>query len=46
MGLGQAGGRVENVGTGRTIGRGRRGGVYMLKMLIPDAAAPFRRQGA
>ena len=44
--LGHTEGRVKNLVTGRTIALERRGGVYILKMLIPDAAAPFRRQGA
>ncbi len=46
--LGPTEGRVKNLTTGRTIALERRGGVYILKMFIPDAAAPlpFRRQGA
>jgi hypothetical protein len=37
-----------NLKTGRTIALERRGGVYIMKMFIPDAAAPlpFGRQGA
>ncbi len=47
-GLGRAGGRVVSLSTGRSIALERRGGVYILKMFIADAAAPlpFRRQGA
>jgi hypothetical protein len=46
--LGHAAGLVKNIATGRTIALERRGGVYILKMFIPDPAAalPFRRQGA
>jgi hypothetical protein len=46
--LGHTDGRVVNLSTGRTIALERRGGVYILKMFIADAAAPlpFRRQGA
>ncbi len=46
--LGHTEGRVVNLTTGRTIALERRGGVYIMKMFIPDAAAPlpFRRQGA
>jgi hypothetical protein len=46
--LGHASGLVKNIATGRTIALERRGGVYILKMFIPDPAAalPFRRQGA
>ena len=46
--LGQSDGRVVSLSTGRSIARERRGGVYILKMFIADAAAPtpFRRQGA
>jgi hypothetical protein len=46
--LGHADGRVVNIQTGRSIALQRRGGVYIMKMFLPDAAAqlPFRRQGA
>ncbi len=46
--LGHAEGRVVSLSTGRSIALERRGGVYILKMFIADAAAPlpFRRQGA
>jgi len=44
--LGEKEGRVKNIATGRTIALERRGGVYILKMLIPEHAAPFGRQGA
>jgi len=46
--LGHTDGRVVNLHTGREIALERRGGVYILKMFIPDAAVqlPFRRQGA
>ena len=46
--LGHTDGRVVNLSTGRTIALERRGGVYILKMFMPDGAAPmpFRRQGA
>jgi hypothetical protein len=46
--LGHTAGCVKNLSTGRSIALERRGGVYILKMFIPDAAAPlpFRRQGA
>ena len=46
--LGHAEGRIVNLSTGRSIALERRGGVYILKMFIADAAAPlpFRRQGA
>ena len=45
--LGHTSGRVVNIKTGRAIALERRGGVYILKMFIPDAAPlPFRRQGA
>jgi hypothetical protein len=46
--LGHTDGRVVNLSTGRTIALERRGGVYILRMFIADAAAPlpFRRQGA
>jgi hypothetical protein len=46
--LGDSDGNVVNLKTGRTIALERRGGVYIMKMFIPDAAAPlpFGRQGA
>ncbi len=46
--LGHADGRIVNLTTGRFIALERRGGVYILKMYIADAAAPmpFQRQGA
>jgi hypothetical protein len=46
--LGHTDGRVVNTTTGKTIALERRGGVYILRMFIADAAAPlpFRRQGA
>ncbi len=46
--LGDTDGHIVNTSTGRTIGLERRGGVYIMKMFIPDAAAPlpFGRQGA
>ncbi len=46
--LGHTDGRVISLSTGRSIALERRGGVYILKMFIADAAAPlpFRRQGA
>jgi hypothetical protein len=46
--LGHTDGRVINTTTGRSIALERRGGVYILKMYIADAAAPmpFQRQGA
>jgi hypothetical protein len=46
--LGHTAGSIKNTSTGRSIALERRGGVYILKMFIPDAAAtlPFRRQGA
>jgi hypothetical protein len=39
---------VVNLKTGRTIALERRNGVYVMRMFIPDAAAPlpFGRQGA
>ncbi len=48
VGLGHAGGRIVSLTTGRKIELERRGGVYILKMFIADAAAPrpFHRQGA
>ena len=46
--LGHASGRVVNLKTGRTIALERRGGVYIMRMYLADAAAPapFRRQGS
>jgi hypothetical protein len=46
--LGDTDGNVVNLKTGRSIALERRGGVYIMKMFIPDAAAPlpFGRQGA
>ncbi len=45
--LGDSDGNVVNLKTGRTIALERRGGVYIMKMFIPDAAPlPFGRQGA
>jgi hypothetical protein len=46
--LGHAEGRIVNLTTGRSIALERRGGVYILRMFIADAAAqlPFHRQGA
>jgi hypothetical protein len=46
--LGDKGGRVVNLTTGRAIALERRGGVYILKMYLADGVspAPFRRQGA
>ena len=47
--FGDAEGSIVNRTTGRTIALERRGGIYILKMWIPDAAAappPFGRQGA
>jgi hypothetical protein len=46
--LGHTDGTVVNLTTGRSIALERRGGVYVMKMFIADAAAPlpFRRQGA
>ena len=46
--LGDSDGKVVNLITGRSIGLERRGGVYIMRMFIPDAAAPlpFGRQGA
>jgi hypothetical protein len=46
--LGHTAGSVKNLSTGRTIALERRGGVYILKMFVPDAVAklPFGRQGA
>ncbi len=46
--LGDTDGHIVNKSTGRTIALERRGGVYIMRMFIPDAAAPlpFGRQGA
>ncbi len=46
--LGDKGGQIVNIVTGRTIALERRGRIYVMKMFIPEAAAqqPFRRQGA
>jgi hypothetical protein len=46
--LGDTDGNVVNLQTGRTIALERRGGVYIMKMWIPDAVVPlpFGRQGA
>jgi hypothetical protein len=46
--LGHTDGRIVNTTTGKTIALERRGGVYILRMFIANAAAPlpFRRQGA
>jgi hypothetical protein len=45
--LGHTDGRVVNLETGRSIALERRGGVYIMRMFLPDAAPqPFRRQGA
>ena len=46
--LGDTDGNVVNLATGRSIALERRGGVYIMKMWVPDAAAPppFGRQGA
>jgi hypothetical protein len=45
--LGHTSGRVVNLTTGRAIALERRGGVYIMRMFIADAAPlPFRRQGA
>jgi hypothetical protein len=46
--LGHTEGRIVNNATGRSIALERRGGVYILRMFIADAAAPlpFGRQGA
>ena len=46
--LGHTEGRIVNNTTGRSIALERRGGVYILRMFIADAAAPlpFGRQGA
>jgi hypothetical protein len=41
-------GTVVNIKTGRSIALERRGGIYIMKMWVPDAATPppFGRQGA
>ncbi len=46
--MGGSGGRIVNLTTGRTIALEKRGGVYLLKMLVVtgEPPAPFRRQGA
>ncbi len=47
--FGDTDGNIVNRTTGRAIALERRGGVYIMKMWIPDPAAaplPFRRQGA
>jgi hypothetical protein len=46
--FGDTSGSVVNRTTGRSIALTRRGGIYIMRMWIPDAAArlPFRRQGA
>jgi hypothetical protein len=46
--LGDEGGRVVNLKTGREISLERRGGVYIMRMFVADGAAPkpFTRQGA
>jgi hypothetical protein len=46
--LGHTDGRIVNTISGRSIALERRGGVYIMKMFLADAAAPapFRRQGA
>ena len=47
--FGDTDGNIVNRTTGRSIALERRGGVYIMKMWVPDAAAaplPFRRQGA
>ena len=46
--LGDSDGRIINLVTGKAIALEKRGGVYLLKMFIPDAgtAMPFGRQGA
>ncbi len=47
--FGDTEGRIVNRTTGRSIALERRGGIYIMKMWIPDPAAaqlPFRRQGA
>jgi hypothetical protein len=47
--FGDTDGNIVNRTTGRAIALERRGGIYIMKMWIPDPAAaplPFRRQGA
>ena len=46
--LGDTKGNVVSLSTGRSIALERRGGVYIMRMFIADAAAPlpFGRQGA
>jgi hypothetical protein len=45
--LGHTDGRIVNLATGRSIALERRGGVYIMRMFLPDAAAqPFGWQGA
>jgi len=45
--LGHTDGRIVNVASGRSIALERRGGVYIMKMFLPDAAPqPFGWQGA
>ncbi len=46
--MGSVDGRIFNLTTGRTIALEKRGGVYLLKMLVVSGGppAPFRRQGA
>ncbi len=46
--MGGNGGRIVNLTTGRAIALEKRGGVYLLKMLVAtgEPPAPFRRQGA
>ncbi len=46
--LGDKGGEVTNLATGRKIALEKRGRIYIMRMFIPNAAAqlPFRRQGA
>ncbi len=47
--FGDTDGNIVNRTTGRSIALERRGGIYIMKMWIPDPAAaqlPFRRQGA
>jgi hypothetical protein len=45
--MGHTDGRIVNLKTGRSIALERRGGVYIMKMYLPEAAPlPFRRQGA
>jgi hypothetical protein len=46
--LGHTDGRIVHITSGRSIALERRGGVYIMKMVLASAAAPapFRRQGA